>query len=70
MFSLEKRRLQGDILAIYLYLVRAYRKSGEGIFTRMCSDRRRGNGFELKKRRFKLDIRRMFFLVRVLGHWH
>jgi len=42
LFSLEKRRLQGDPIAAYQYLKGAYKKAGEGIFTRACSDRTTG----------------------------
>ncbi|GAB0203652.1 hypothetical protein GRJ2_002830800 [Grus japonensis] len=34
LFSLEKRRLQGDLRAAFQYLKGTYRKAGEGLFTR------------------------------------
>jgi len=70
LFSLEKRRLRGDLRAAFQYLKWAYRKDGEGLFTRTHSNRTRGNGSKLNKVRFRLHIRRKFFIMWLVRHWN
>ncbi|TRZ26190.1 hypothetical protein HGM15179_000802 [Zosterops borbonicus] len=41
-FSLEKERLWGDLIAAFQYLKVVYKKNGEGLFTRAWSDRTGG----------------------------
>jgi len=66
LFSLEKRRFRGDLIAACQYLKGAYKKAVEALFKKACGD----SDFKLKVVRFRLEIRKKFFSVRVVRHWN
>ena len=48
----------------------AYRKDGEDIFSRICCNKTRSNGFKLRESTFRLDIRKKISMMRVVKRWH
>jgi len=70
LFSLEKRRLQAELIVACQHLKGAYRKGGDRLFSKACCDRTRSNGFKLREGRFRLYIMKKSFTLRVVKHWN
>ncbi|KAK4805319.1 hypothetical protein QYF61_018182 [Mycteria americana] len=58
LFSLEKRRLRGDLIAVYNFLMRGSGEGGAELFSLPSQGK------------FRLDIRKKFFTERVIKHWN
>jgi len=68
LFSLKKRRLQGDLIKASKYLQGGCQEDGARLFSVVPSDRTRVNGHKLKHTKVRLNMRKDFFPLRVTEH--
>ena len=70
LFSLQKRRLRGDLVSTYKCLKGGCQDDETRLFSTVPDDRPRGNGHKLEHRKFHLNMRKNFFTGRVKEQWN
>ena len=69
MYSLEKRKLRGNLITLCNYRKEVLTRR-VSVFPQMTSHRVQGNGLKLHQGKCKLNSSKDFFTERVVKHWN
>ena len=70
LYTLERRRLRGDMIEMCKIMKGRDKISADELFNRLDSDRTRGRSLRVKKRRVKTVARQGTFTQRVVNAWN
>ena len=70
LFSLERRKLRGDLINAHKYLMGRSQVYGARLFSVVPGNRTRGSGHKLQHRKFRTKMRKNCFTVGVTEHWN
>ncbi|XP_078059894.1 uncharacterized protein LOC144485672 [Mustelus asterias] len=70
LFSLERRRMRGDLIEVYKMLRGLDRVDSQRLFPRAEMVATRGHRFKVLGGRYRGDVRGKFFTQRVVGEWN
>ena len=68
--SLELRRMRRDLCEAYKIIHAKNDLKFEDFFTTIEADRTRGHNFRLRKPRYRLDVRKHYFSMRIISIWN
>lgn len=61
MFSLKKKRLRGNVIVVFRYLMKDYSEDRDRHFLGLHSERKRGNRHKLPQGKSQIDIRKTYY---------
>ena len=70
LFSLERRRLRGDMIQVFKIIKGIDKINIEDIGWKINKRRTRGHNLKILKQRCRLDIRKHFFTQRIVSFWN